>query len=338
MPPSKPLSGLAERRFGLLVVTLVSLGFLALLAAGIAAGWAMSQSQERAGWVNHTLEVEREVREFRVDEEQMQAARRGYLLAPEPSFRQAFNHAVASAPRALAALGLLTRDNARQKPRIDSLSLDNARLSALLAASMSQVDSGDSTGARARFANDGSSELIADVGRQTDTMLGEESRLLTDRIALQRRSVDTFYAVLTTAAALVIAVGVSSVLIILRYTRDLAASRSSLQVLNENLEDQVEARTVDLKRANDEIQRFAYIVSHDLLSPLVNVLGLTSELEASNRPIAQLVDQLEREVAAACDRGGAPGRSRRHPRGDRLHPHLHSEDGSPDQLDPEAVA
>ena len=40
-------------------------------------------------------------------------------------------------------------------------------------------------------------------------------------------------------------------------------------------------RTADLGRANEEIQRFAYIVTHDLRAPLVNVMGFTSELEGS---------------------------------------------------------
>ena len=38
-------------------------------------------------------------------------------------------------------------------------------------------------------------------------------------------------------------------------------------------------RTADLTAANEEIQRFAYIVSHDLRAPLVNIMGFTSELE-----------------------------------------------------------
>ncbi|MCO6051262.1 ATP-binding protein [Mesorhizobium sp. RP14(2022)] len=36
----------------------------------------------------------------------------------------------------------------------------------------------------------------------------------------------------------------------------------------------------ELKESNEEIQRYAYIVSHDLRAPLVNVMGFTSELEA----------------------------------------------------------
>jgi PAS domain S-box-containing protein len=37
----------------------------------------------------------------------------------------------------------------------------------------------------------------------------------------------------------------------------------------------------DLRESNEEIQRYAYIVSHDLRAPLVNVMGFTSELEAT---------------------------------------------------------
>ncbi|MEJ1977895.1 MAG: histidine kinase dimerization/phospho-acceptor domain-containing protein [Acetobacteraceae bacterium] len=39
--------------------------------------------------------------------------------------------------------------------------------------------------------------------------------------------------------------------------------------------------------ANEEIQRFAYIVSHDLRAPLVNIMGFTSELEQSTNQLSQ---------------------------------------------------
>ena len=68
--------------------------------------------------------------------------------------------------------------------------------------------------------------------------------------------------------------------------------------LSESLEDEVRVRTADLSRANEEIQRFAYIVSHDLRSPLVNVMGFTAELEASNRSLAELVERADVEAPA----------------------------------------
>jgi PAS domain S-box-containing protein len=44
-------------------------------------------------------------------------------------------------------------------------------------------------------------------------------------------------------------------------------------------------RVTELDAANEEIQRFAYIVSHDLRAPLVNVMGFTSELEGAQGEI-----------------------------------------------------
>jgi PAS domain S-box-containing protein len=54
-------------------------------------------------------------------------------------------------------------------------------------------------------------------------------------------------------------------------------------------------RVGELDAANDEIQRFAYIVSHDLRAPLVNILGFTSELEGAK-------DQLDRFYRAVAER------------------------------------
>ncbi|TNC13776.1 PAS domain S-box protein [Methylobacterium terricola] len=54
-----------------------------------------------------------------------------------------------------------------------------------------------------------------------------------------------------------------------------------------------------LRESNEEIQRYAYIVSHDLRAPLVNIMGFTSEIEASQddirtalagRPQAERID------------------------------------------------
>ncbi|MBO1021219.1 PAS domain S-box protein [Methylobacterium sp. SD274] len=41
----------------------------------------------------------------------------------------------------------------------------------------------------------------------------------------------------------------------------------------------------ELRESNEEIQRYAYIVSHDLRAPLVNVMGFTSELDATREDI-----------------------------------------------------
>src|SRR5690606_31534585 len=62
---------------------------------------------------------------------------------------------------------------------------------------------------------------------------------------------------------------------------ELNQARRAVEEANSGLEERVRERTSDLGKANEEIQRFAYIVTHDLRAPLVNVMGFTSEMEAS---------------------------------------------------------
>jgi PAS domain S-box-containing protein len=68
---------------------------------------------------------------------------------------------------------------------------------------------------------------------------------------------------------------VGSVLTLRDDTQREAAEREQRR-LNEALAEQA----AELAESNEELQRYAYIVSHDLRSPLVNVMGFTSELQA----------------------------------------------------------
>jgi signal transduction histidine kinase len=64
----------------------------------------------------------------------------------------------------------------------------------------------------------------------------------------------------------------------------LLGANMALEAGRDRLEAAVAERTAELTSANDEIQRFAYIVSHDLRAPLLNIIGFTGELEdATNR-------------------------------------------------------
>jgi PAS domain S-box-containing protein len=85
--------------------------------------------------------------------------------------------------------------------------------------------------------------------------------------------------------------------------RDISRRKKIEKDLNEayeKLEQWVNERTEDLLRANDEIKRFAYIVSHDLRAPLVNIKGFAGELrhafEAIYSGIDKILPHLENET------------------------------------------
>ena len=76
-------------------------------------------------------------------------------------------------------------------------------------------------------------------------------------------------------------------------TAELDAAHRALSDSHVNLEAIVEARTAALQTANEEVQRFAYIVSHDLRAPLVNIMGFTNELRVLQRELSDMVQQLD---------------------------------------------
>ena len=78
---------------------------------------------------------------------------------------------------------------------------------------------------------------------------------------------------------------------VVRYTREVVRARDEVRLLNASLEERVAVRTSELVRANEEVQRFAYIVTHDLRAPLVNIMGFTSELEGSVKSMQALLEK-----------------------------------------------
>jgi signal transduction histidine kinase len=285
----------SEGRFGRVLVTFMALGFLALVAAGIAAGWATGQNEAHTRSVNHTYEVELAVSNARRLIEQGEASRRGYLLTANPEYRDAYRRWAASLPGALSRLQRLTRDNPHQ---VDALKVLRAEIAALLyqrARTIALIDAGRIDAATTLFRTEASVRRLATIRDAFERMAVEERRLLATRDAAQQASVRVFYVILAVAAVLLVLVALASLLTVMRYTRDLARSRDNLRDFNERLEETVHERTADLSRANEEIQRFAYIVSHDLRSPLVNVMGFTAELSAAAAPLADLLDKAEAE-------------------------------------------
>ncbi|MEH3106851.1 MAG: ATP-binding protein [Sphingomonas fennica] len=287
---------ITERRFNGLILTLVALGFLALVSAALAAAWSVRRMQEHVDWVTHTYVVERAISDYRVLNELSEAARRGYLLKPNPLSERIYRRTAGRILPALDAIERLTRDNPVQRANVAAaLPLSRAHV-AEMNRTMTLVRAGRQAEAERRFALATANPLVFRVRIVSTAMMTAEAQLLRQRIATLAYSRGRFYAITGLCAVLLLLVAGSSLWLLLHYTRDLARSRERLARMNDTLEDEVKARTADLSLANAEIQRFAYIVSHDLRSPLVNVMGFTAELAAATGTIAELVEVAEREA------------------------------------------
>ncbi|WP_341208154.1 ATP-binding protein [uncultured Sphingomonas sp.] len=296
-PAAAPTNRTLARR----MTALMAFGFIALLLVGYAAVRVMQRNELHTGLVEHTYQVERAVLDVRRLVEESEAARRGLMLIPDRAVTRAnFQRARAQMTPALAQIEGLIRDNPAQRRYLQGLRLQLGSLLARQDRTLALLGAGDQRGAILAFADDAEVRDIVTIRNVLDRMAQVERRLMTHRDAELRASQRAFYTLIVLGGVVLAVVAVISTLTILSYTRDLSRSDEALRELNAGLEDMVAARTEDLTRANEEIQRFAYIVSHDLRSPLVNVMGFTAELETAASSLRALVERVDAEAPAVA--------------------------------------
>jgi signal transduction histidine kinase len=136
-------------------------------------------------------------------------------------------------------------------------------------------------------------------------MRAEEDRLFVERTTNADRSQSLAASMTWVGSGFVVVLAGISILLIRRSARARDDAEALLRDTNLNLEATIDERTADLREANDEMQRFAYIVSHDLRSPLVNIMGFTSELEQLRDDIFKRIATLGRASPSPAAAGAA---------------------------------
>ena len=150
---------------------------------------------------------------------------------------------------------------------------------------------GQRDAALAMFNGNREHDLMADEQKIFTDLVAQADENIGQSIAQQQTAISRLRLVIFAGALTIIAVTAGNAFVVLRYTRQLAKAQREVQDLNTGLEERVRERTADLGRANEEVQRFAYIVTHDLRAPLVNIMGFTSELETSFAPVQAFINQ-----------------------------------------------
>ncbi len=283
-------------------VALLLAAALALLVFAIgAAVTTLGSVSDNTETVEHTLEVGAQINYLAALNERIETGRRGFMIQPNPAFVNTIRSTGEEFDNTISEIKALVADNPRQQERIEEIDrLDDERQE--MVGSLLLTPATALAQARAIDFNRERGVIITRQIRDTAAqMAATEQQLLSLRNGRQLSSLVQLYTVGGVTLLLLFAVLGAVIVIILRYNRDLDLAQRGLQAANLGLEGAVAARTSELVRANQEIQRFAYIVSHDLRSPLVNVLGFTAELDAARKLLQGYIGGIAERHPALAD-------------------------------------
>ena len=164
------------------------------------------------------------------------------------------------------------------------------------AASLIEAQGKKASAALAIFHRSGAAPALAAINQERDAAgaakrAREALENLEDTMANRERAVLRLRRRWNHASYFLFALGTASMVFVLMRLYQAATSylhsrdrlAAELQSLNAQLESQVASRTHDLTAANEELQQFAYVASHDLQEPLRTVTSFTQLLQARYR-------------------------------------------------------
>ena len=280
-------------------------GALLLLTLVAAAVWLASVNADALGAVARTQFLRNQIGALVLAVEDAETGQRGYLLTWDDTYLEPYEQAVPRVPKLLDDLTVALPqdgDTGRLVTRLRRAA--TAKLDEL-GHTVTLARSGDRAGALALVATNQGRALMDEV-REVASALAAGQETEWARLTGAIRAREQLLILLDTAGVLLAAaLAWLATRAIQRTLRALRAAEAGMQrayavvqSTNAGLESEVARRTAELQSANDEIQRFAYIVSHDLRAPLVNIMGFTAELDAACRI-------MQRHAAALATAGGA---------------------------------
>ena len=271
----------------------LAVGFVLLILVALMSIWFAISGYRYNASVARTLQVRTEAYRLLTLIQDTETGQRGYLLTTNIDYLKPYENGRREGLVSLQHIRSLLAGHEVQLATLTRLEETIRQKLSELAETVALEKRGEHAAAIRRVNDNSGNGLMAQIRLEITQVEAEEVRA---QAALGEAadfnnfllSVATTFGVL-----LIIALAAYSIVLSRRSTQQLLAAQEELRAYNENLESLVADRVAELELANEEIQRFAYIVSHDLRAPLVNVMGFTSELEAVRAEVAALLRDAE---------------------------------------------
>jgi len=268
---------------------LLLVGLVALIGIVGSIIWLVERSQQHFEEVIEARDVRTATVQLRHALNRAESSQRGYLLTLDELYLEPYRTYVEE----IIPDYEMMRDLLAPYPQADAAMAQLREGLDIKIAEMEQTiqlaRDGRREEATAIVASDRGQTIMEEAQTLFTAVIAAADERLTEGAEEQRTSATALRWTAILGGIVIILVVGGSVALTLAYTRDLVAARQTVEALNTGLEERVAERTQDLMRANEEVQRFAYIVTHDLRAPLVNIMGFTSELDETMRSIQAYV-------------------------------------------------
>lgn len=261
---------------------LLALGFTLLLLIGATSVWLVAQTDADSARALQTLEVKEKLARLQGLVWRAESNQRSYLLSGDQRYREDARADVEAIDAALLQLeSALERTNGETSLVGQLRAATSAELSTLEEAAERREEEGSLEGLPGLLERSRAEEIRSIIGQ----LVEQEQRLLAGELATSGRRARQLLVASLCGILLIVLLAAASIIIVRRSTGRMVAAQKALKEANESLEETVGRRTAELRQANEEIQDFAYVVSHDLRAPLVNIMGFTSELEVMRKDL-----------------------------------------------------
>ena len=280
-------------RAALVAAAIIMLGIVA------ASAWLSINNEAHLGDAATTQEIRARTVDLMQAVTNAETGQRGYLLTGKDRYLQPYLQAVAHVPEMLGRLGRAMGTD----PIFPPLKAVIEEKLAELAQTVSLTKQGRRDEALAVVESDRGQASMEQLRGFAERLTDRQRQALVEDLSASRHGARALVAVDTVAFVLLTLLTVFVTSSVNRNVTSLRRARAALEASNaalgeanatlrqgsDRLEAAVRERTAELTLANDEIQRFAYIVSHDLRAPLLNIIGFTSELETATATLNNFV-------------------------------------------------
>lgn len=260
---------------------LLLVGLLALLGIVGANIWLVERSQ---GYFDEVIEARiarRVAVDLRSQLQDLETGQRGFIITLDPSYLEPYNAALPLVDEQVVRLREILAPYPEAAGPLDTLEADIDFKIDELNRTIAEARAGNREAAVALISTNNGKQAMDRIRAFIDGLIEAVDNRLTEGVANQRGTIDALRWVSIIGGLVILSVVSGAIWAVFSYTKELGVARRAVELANTGLEERVRERTADLGKANEEIQRFAYIVTHDLRAPLVNIMGFTSELETS---------------------------------------------------------